>query len=67
MLDEGLILQMIVYLLSIGAFSGTILHRIGQLEKKVEKHNSLLERMALVERDVRALHKRMDSCKIDYR
>ncbi|MGN1133721.1 MAG: hypothetical protein ACI4RN_04605 [Oscillospiraceae bacterium] len=35
----------------LGTLSGTKLmsYRIGQLEKKVEKHNSVVERMAVVE------------------
>ena len=35
-------------------------YRIGQLEKKVEKHNNLVERMALVEMSTKSAHKRMD-------
>ena len=30
-------------------------YRLEQLERKVEKHNQLIERMALAERDIQAL------------
>lgn len=34
--------------------------RIDQLEKKVEKHNNLVERMALVEASTKSAHHRLD-------
>jgi hypothetical protein len=36
------------------------LYRIGQLEIKVDKHNHLVERMALVEQAIRHLQERID-------
>ncbi len=36
------------------------IYRIKQLEEKVSKHNSLIERMAIVERDVKSAHRRLD-------
>ena len=33
---------------------------IEQLEKKVEKHNNLIERMAIVEQSTKSAHKRID-------
>jgi len=35
-------------------------YRLEQLEKKVEKHNSVVERTALLERDVGSLRERTD-------
>ena len=35
-------------------------YRIDQLEKKVEKHNNLVERMALVEASTKSAHHRLD-------
>lgn len=35
-------------------------YRIAQLEKKVEKHNNLVERMAIVENSVKSAHHRID-------
>ncbi len=63
MLNEGTVLQIATYLVSLGAVGGTILHRIGQLEKKVEKHNQLVERMVAVEQSIRSAHHRIDELK----
>ena len=35
-------------------------HRISELEKKVDKHNHLVERMVVVEQSVKSAHHRMD-------
>lgn len=35
-------------------------YRIDELEKKVEKHNNIVERTAALERDVKAVYKIMD-------
>ena len=37
--------------------------RISELSTRVEKHNSLVERMAIVERDVKTAHDRIDDVK----
>lgn len=34
--------------------------RINQLEKKVEKHNCLIERMTVVEQSTKSAHRRID-------
>lgn len=59
--------EIIVALLSaIGSLAGVLvsnkltIYRIKQLEIKVEKHNNLVERMALVEMSTKSAHKRMD-------
>jgi hypothetical protein len=52
--------QMIVYAVSIGSFAGVILTKIGYLEKKMDKHNELVERMATVEQTCKSAHKRLD-------
>lgn len=50
----------------IGTFGGILTanklsnYRIEQLEKKVEKHNNLVERMFLVESSVKSAHHRID-------
>ena len=36
---------------------------LDRLEKKVEKHNSFMERMAVVEQSTRSAHKRIDEVK----
>ena len=40
-----------------------VAYRIQQLEIKVDKHNSLVERMALVEASAKSAHKRLDGIK----
>lgn len=35
-------------------------YRISELEKKVEKHNNLVERMVSVENSVKSAHRRID-------
>lgn len=40
-------------------------YRIDQLDKKVEKHNNVVERMALQERETKALWKNIDQLKKD--
>ncbi|MCQ2471354.1 MAG: hypothetical protein MJ147_04880 [Clostridia bacterium] len=40
-------------------------YRISQLEKKVEKHNNLVERMVSVEDSVKSAHHRIDEIVAD--
>ena len=35
-------------------------YRLQQLEEKVNKHNNLIERMAIAERDIKSAHRRLD-------
>ena len=64
--------EIVVALLSLvgtlgGSFLGVLAsnklinYRIQQLEKKVEKHNNLVERMVLVETEVKSAQHRLDS------
>lgn len=39
--------------------SGNVIYRINQLEKKVDKHNSLVERMVVVEESSKNAHHRI--------
>lgn len=52
--------NMVVYLLGLAATAGTIISKISTLEKKVEKHNQLVERMAVAERDLKTMFRRLD-------
>ncbi len=36
-------------------------YRLEQLEKRVNKHNNLVERMAAAEHDIKSAHKRIDT------
>lgn len=47
-------------LLGVVASNRLTMYRIEQLEKKVEKHNNLVERMALVEASAKSAHHRLD-------
>ena len=42
-------------------------YRIMELEKKVEKHNNLVERMAINERDMKTAYKKIDELQIELR
>ncbi len=50
----------------VGSFSGILVanklvnYRLQQLEKKVEKHNNVCERIALVEKDIRVINHRIE-------
>lgn len=47
------------------AHNAEILLRVTELEKKVDKHNNLIERMVLVEASTRDAHRRIDDiCKL---
>ena len=53
----------------IGSVSGILvsnklaMYRIEQLEKKVEKHNTVMERTAVLERDLKTAYNRIDDLK----
>jgi hypothetical protein len=38
----------------------TVLYRISELEKKMEKHNCLIERMVIQEQSTKSAHHRLD-------
>lgn len=70
--------DIIVGLLSLGGtlcgtFAGILTstkltnYRIEQLEKKVEKHNSVMERTTLLERDMKTVWHNIDEMKEDIR
>lgn len=42
-------------------------YRLGELEEKVDKHNNLVERVAIVERDLKTAFNRIDENKADLR
>ena len=56
---------------AIGAFAGIMAanklsnYRIDQLEKKVDKHNSVIERVAVLERDCRTSFCKIDELRTD--
>ena len=62
--------DLVVYLLGLAAVWGSLLQRVNALEKKMDKHNNLVERMYQVEeqtkrnegriKELEALHPRKD-------
>ena len=56
----GNIIQIAIYLVTFGSFAGTILTRLNNLEKKVDKHNSVIERMYKCEESLKSVHHRID-------
>ena len=54
-------IQILVYGISTGVFAGTILTRIAYLEKKLDKHNDMIERMVRVEQSSKSAHLRIDA------
>ena len=49
--------------ISVGMFAGVIMTKINYLEKKMDKHNNLIERMAKVEASSASAHHRIDDLK----
>lgn len=44
-----------------------LLYRIGELEKKMDKHNHVIERTAVVERDMKTAFNKIDEIRTDIR
>jgi len=42
-------IEMIIYGMSIGSFAGVVLTKLKNLEKKQDKHNNFMERLANLE------------------
>lgn len=66
-MTETIVVALIGGLMSLlGAMLGVVAsakltnYRIEQLEKKVEKHNNLVERMTVVEQSTKSAHHRLD-------
>lgn len=59
-ISTGNIIQIAIYLITFGSFAGTILTRLNSLEKKVDKHNGVIERMYRCEESLKSAHKRID-------
>ena len=47
-------IQMVVYAVSLGSFSGVVLTRLNYLEKKMDKHNNFMERLTKLETIVKS-------------
>ncbi len=51
--------DVVIYLLGLAAVWGTLLWRVAALEKKMDKHNNAVERLAVVEQDVKSIKRRV--------
>ena len=58
--DPQFWVQILIYAVSFGVMYGKITTRIKYLEQKVDKHNQVVERMAVAERDIKSAHRRID-------
>ncbi len=47
----GLLIQLVVYGVSIGVIYGTVKTRLNYIEKKLNKHNNVVERVYKLEQD----------------
>lgn len=63
--DTQFWIQIIIYALTFGMCYGKITTRLGYLEKKMDKHNQLQDRMAVVEQSVKSAHHRLDDLRQD--
>ena len=52
--------QIIIYALSFGCVYGKFSARLNYLEKKMDKHNQLQDRMVAVEQSAKQAHHRLD-------
>jgi hypothetical protein len=64
-LSEGTILQIVMYIVTACFTAGTIVYRIKALEKRVEKHNNLIERMYKVEESTKSAWYEINEIKSD--
>ena len=46
-------IQLIITVASVASLGGAIMARLKNLEKKVDKHNSFMERLAVVENEIK--------------
>lgn len=56
---------LIIALVTVVVNGKLIVYRIDQLEKKVEKHNSIVERLAVLEQKTNAAFSRIDELRED--
>lgn len=57
--------SLIVAFVSIYTSNRLIAYKVDELKKQVEKHNNLIERVTVVERDVKTAFKRIDETRED--
>ncbi len=55
--------QILIYVAGFAAMWGNVTTRLNYLEQKMDKHNNLQERMAVVEQSAKSAHHRIDDIK----
>lgn len=53
--------DLVVYILGLVALGGAVIWRVGALERKVEKHNSVIERTYKIEGQIEQINDRLSS------
>ena len=56
-------MQILIYVAGFAAMWGNVTTRLNYLEQKMDKHNNLQERMAVVEQSTKSAHHRIDDIK----
>lgn len=56
----GLLIQLVVYGVSIGTIYGTVKTRLNYIEQKLDKHNNVVERVYKLESDQAVLFEKQD-------
>lgn len=56
----GMLIQLAVYGASVGVIYGTLKTKLNYLEKKLDKHNQVVERVYKLENDTAVMHERQD-------
>ncbi|QIB68629.1 hypothetical protein Ami103574_04530 [Aminipila butyrica] len=62
----GLLISLVSYGVTFGAFYGTVMTKLNVLEKKQDIHNGLMERMVVVEQSTKSAHHRIDEFKEEH-
>lgn len=65
--DTSFWIQMMVYAATFAATWGSLTQRLKALEQKVDKHNNVVERMAVTEQSLRSAWKQIDEIKTEIR
>lgn len=65
--DTSFWVQMMVYAVTFAATWGSLTQRLKALEQKVDKHNNVVERMAVTEQSLRSAWKQIDEIKTEIR
>ena len=61
--DTQFWVQILIYVAAFAAMWGNVTTRLNYLEQKMDKHNNLQERMAVVEQSTKSAHHRIDDIK----